>query len=160
MTEPKINIKGSISNLKVNERKEKPKYSTFLLTISTNQKYQDNDPHLETDAVFFENTVKDILNNLGSYVKLPEGTAWSPDVIKNVDVDYVVEHGKHKKGNALHAHILFRFKHSTKVQLDYNAIKSKILKETGLDNIYMMNKLVKSGMSQNNILDYLDKFRQ
>ena len=74
---------------------------------------------------------------------------------KSIDIDYVLELGQ-KKGQ-LHIHILFKIKHHSKIQLNYDKIKNKIKTDLGLDNVYMQNKLIK--MSNNDsIVDYLNKF--
>ena len=60
--------------------------------------------------------------------------------------------------NQLHIHILFKIKHFTKIQLNYQKIKDKIKKDLGLNNVYMYNKLVRNS-GNDNILQYLEKFR-
>ena len=61
-----------------------------------------------------------------------------------------------KKGQ-LHIHILFKIKHHTKIQLNYDKIKNKIKTDLGLENIYMQNKLIR--MSNNDsIVEYLNKY--
>ena len=54
-------------------------------------------------------------------------------------------------------HILFKFKHHTKIQLNYQKIKEAITKRLGLTNIYMYNKLVRNS-GNDNILEYLNKY--
>ena len=61
-----------------------------------------------------------------------------------------------KKGQ-LQIHILFKIKHHTKIQLNYDKIKDKIKTDLGLENIYMQNKLIR--MSNNDsIVEYLNKY--
>ena len=135
---------------------KKPLTSNFLLTINTNQQYKDNDENLENDTEVFDNTLKDILNHIESYVTLPPTDKWDDETIKDVDIDYTIERGTIK--NQLHIHILFKFKHFTKIQLNYLAIKEKINKELGLKNIYMYNKLIRNS-GNDNILEYIDKYK-
>ena len=123
---PTIKIKGAVQDLQKKEKNKKPLNSNFLLTINTNQQYNDLDKGLENDIEIFENTIKDILNNIDSYITLPEGDAWDDDTIKDVDIDYTIERGTIK--NQLHIHILIKFKHFTKIQLNYQKIKDKIKK--------------------------------
>ncbi len=62
-----------------------------------------------------------------------------------------------KKKGQLHIHILFKIKHYTKIQLNYDKIKNKIKSDLGLENIYMQNKLIR--MSNNDsIVEYLNKY--
>ena len=152
---PKPKVRGGISNLTKVVKQKSPLRSSFLLTINTNQKYDSDDKFLQNDAELFDECVQDILNNIGDYIKLPDEQHWSEEFIKNVDSDYTVERGTIK--GRLHCHILMRFEHFTKIQLDYGKIKAKILKDTGLLNIYMYNKLIRASSDQN-ILQYLGKY--
>ena len=154
---PKIKIKGAVQDLEKKEKNKKPLSSNFLLTINTNQQYKNDDlENLKNDIEVFENTIKDILNNIDQYVNLADNDKWDDDTIKNVDIDYTIERGTIK--NALHIHILFKFKHFTKIQLNYIKIKDKIKNDLGLLNVYMLNKLIKNS-GNDNILDYLNKFK-
>ena len=153
---PTIKIKGAVQDLKKKEKNKKPLSSNFLLTINTNQQYKDTDEGLTNDISIFEDTIKDILNSIENYVNLPEGHKWDDDTIKDVDIDYTIERGTIK--NQLHIHILFKIKHFTKIQLNYQKIKDKIKKDLGLNNVYMYNKLVRNS-GNDNILQYLEKFR-
>ena len=153
---PTIKIKGAVQDLQKKEKNKKPLNSNFLLTINTNQQYKDNDNGLQNDIEIFEDTIKDILNNIDNYVSLSEGDKWDDDTIKDVDIDYTIERGTIK--NQLHIHILFKFKHFTKIQLNYIKIKEKIKNDLGLNNIYLYNRLVRNNGSDN-ILNYLDKYK-
>ena len=129
--------------------------TNFLLTINTNQQYKDDDKHLDDDIKIFENTIQDILNKIDEFINLPQGDKWDDETIKDVDIDYTIERGT-KKGQ-LHIHILFKFKHHTKIQLNYQKIKEAITKRLGLSNIYMYNKLVRNS-GNDNIIEYLNKY--
>ena len=48
------------------------------------------------------------------------------------------------KRGQLHIHILFKFVHFTRVQLNYAKIKEKINTDLGLENVYMYNRLVRN----------------
>ena len=150
-----IKVKGNIQNLKKKEKNEKILSSNFLLTINTNQRYGDDDEDLENDIEVFDETIKEILNSIGSYVNLPKGTPFDEEHIKNVDIDYTIEKGT--KNNQLHIHIMLKFRHKTKIQLNYQKIKTKITKDLGLHNIYLNNRLIRNSGSEN-ILDYLNKY--
>ena len=154
---PKIKIRGAIQDLEKKEKNKKPLSSNFLLTINTNQQYKNDDlENLQNDIEVFENTIKDILNNIDQYVNLSDNDKWDDDTIKDVDIDYTIERGTIK--NALHIHLLLKFKHFTKIQLNYIKIKDKIKNDLGLLNVYMLNKLIKNS-GNDNILDYLNKFK-
>jgi hypothetical protein len=152
---PVLKIKGKVQDL-VKKEKNKPLMKTnFLLTINTNQQYKEGDKHLNNDIEVFEDTIKDILSRIDEYINLPQGDKWNDDTIKDADLDYTIERGT-KKGQ-LHIHILFKFKHHTKIQLNYQKIKEDITKKLGLKNIYLYNKLVRNS-GNDNILEYLNKF--
>ena len=118
---PLIKVKGKIQDLKKVEKNIKPKQSNFLLTLNTNMQYKEDDKHLKDDIEIFENCINQLLNNIDEYVKLPENDIWDDKTIKNCDIDYTIERGM-KKGQ-LHIHIMFKIKHFTKIQLNYDKIK-------------------------------------
>jgi hypothetical protein len=152
---PVLKIKGKIQNLEKKEKNKPLMKSNFLLTINTNQQYKENDEHLKDDIEIFEKSINDILNHIDEYINLPAGDKWDDDTIKDVDIDYTIERGT-KKGQ-LHIHILFKFKHHTKIQLNYQKIKDTLKEDLGLDNVYMYNKLVRNS-GNDNIIEYLNKY--
>jgi len=152
---PDIKVKGKIQNLDKIQKNLKPIHSNFLLTINTNQQYKENDEHLKNDIEIYENVIKNVLNNIDKYVKLSEGHHWNDDIIKNVDIDYIVERGT-KKGQ-IHCHALVKFTHFTKLQLNYKKMKEKVQSELGLKNIYLNNRLIRNSGSEN-IVEYLNKY--
>ena len=133
----------------------KPKQSNFLLTLNTNQQFKEDDKHLKDDIEIFDGCINELLNNVDQYLKLPEGDKWDEDTIKDVNIDYTIERGL-KKGQ-LHIHIMFKIKHFTKIQLNYDKIKKKICDDLGLNNIYCYNRLLKPNDSDN-VQDYLNKY--
>jgi hypothetical protein len=52
---------------------------------------------------------------------------------------------------------MFKIKHFTKIQLNYDKIKTKICSSLGLKNIYCYNRLLKPNDSDN-VEDYLNKY--
>ena len=130
MSKPLIKVKGKVQDLKKVEKNIKPKQSNFLLTINTNMQYKEDDKHLKDDIEIFDHTINQVLNNVDEYINLPENDKWDDNTIKNVDIDYTIERGL-KKGQ-LHIHIMFKIKHFTKIQLNYNKIKEKICNDLGL----------------------------
>ena len=104
---------------------------------------------------YFEKSIVNILENIQDYVNLPDGVTWDDHTIKDVDIDYTIEKGM-KRGQ-LHIHILFKFVHLTRIQLNYEKRKKKISTDLGLENVYMYNRLVKNS-GQQNILAYLEKY--
>ena len=130
---PLIKVKGNIQDLKKTIKNVKPKQSNFLLTLNTNQQFKEDDKHLKDDIEIFDGCINELLNNVDQYIKLPEGDKWDEATIKDVNIDYTIERGL-KKGQ-LHIHIMFKIKHFTKVQLNYDKIKKKICDDLGLNNM-------------------------
>ena len=151
---PLIKISGKIQDLHKKEKNIKPKYSSFLLTLNTNQQFKEDDPQLKDDIEIFDTCISELLNNVDQYIKLPDTDQWNEDTIKNVDKDYTIERGT-KKGQ-LHVHIMIKIKHHTRIQLNYDKIKKKICDDLGLNNIYCYNRLLKPNDSDN-VQDYLNK---
>jgi carbon monoxide dehydrogenase subunit G len=102
----------------------------------------------------FEQLIYELLNNVEQYVRLPQGVQYNDDTIKNVDADFVVEVGDIKK--QIHAHIMLKFKHHTRIQLNFQKIKEFFKKQLQLKNVYMQAKLLRPSASDN-IIDYLNK---
>ena len=152
---PVLKIKGKVQDIQKKEKNKPLMKTNFLLTINTNQQYKENDDNLNNDISIFETTINDILNHIDEYINLPQGDKWDDATIRDVDIDYTIERGT-KKGQ-LHIHILFKFKHHTKIQLNYQKIKEAITKRLGLTNIYMYNKLVRNS-GNDNIMEYLNKY--
>ena len=136
---PEIKIKGKVQDMTKKEKNVKPKQTNFLLTINTNQQYNEDDKDLQNDIEVFDTTIKEMLNSIDQYINLPETDKWDDKFIKDFDIDYVLERGQ-KKGQ-LHIHILFKIRHFTKIQLNYDKIKEKIKLDLGLSNVYMQKKI-------------------
>ncbi len=152
---PLIKVKGKVQDLKKTIKNIKPKQSNFLLTLNTNMQYKEDDKHLKDDIEIFDGCINELLNNVDQYIKLPETDQWNEDTIKNCDIDYTIERGT-KKGQ-LHIHIMFKIKHFTRIQLNYDKIKTKICDDLGLKNIYCYNRLLKPNDSDN-VQDYINKY--
>ena len=152
---PLIKVSGKVQDLKKVIKNEKPKQSNFLLTINTNMQYKDDDKHLDDDIEIFNNSINQLLNNIDEYIKLPENETWNDKLIKSCDIDYTIERGT-KKGQ-LHIHIMFKIRHFTKIQLNYDKIKKKICDDLELNNVYMYNRLLKPNESDN-VEDYINKY--
>ena len=120
----KLNIKGNVQKLNKTTKNEKIKNSTFLVTINTNQSYKESDPNLENDIEVFEDLVNNILNNIDTYIK-PEG--FDDKKVKTADIDYTIEVGQER--HFIHCHILLNFSHTTRIQLNIDTIKQKIIND-------------------------------
>lgn len=150
---PKVKVKGQVSNFAQTKRAPVLKHSNFFLTINTNQAYKADDPNVENDTQVFVEVIEGMLNHIDGFVKLPAGATFG-DNVKGADIDYVVE-----KGNAqhrLHCHIYLKFTHNTDVKLNFAAIKKYVGDSLGLPSIHLKNKMVRS--NNENVLEYIDKY--
>ena len=152
---PIIKVSGKVQNLEKVIKNVKPKQTNFLLTINSNQQYKDDDKHLKDDIEIFDHSINQFLNNIDEYIKLPDNDTWNDKLIKSCDIDYTIERGT-KKGQ-LHIHIMFKIRHFTKIQLNYDKIKKKICEDLELNNVYMYNRLLKPNESEN-VEDYINKY--
>ena len=152
---PIIKVSGKVQNLEKVIKNVKPKQTNFLLTINSNQQYKDDDKHLKDDIEIFDHSINQLLNHIDDYIKLPESDSWNDKLIKSCDIDYTIERGT-KKGQ-LHIHIMFKIRHFTKIQLNYDKIKTKICNDLGLENIYVYNRLLRPNESDN-VEDYINKY--
>lgn len=150
-----IKVKGKQQIIDKVEKNQKTKSSNFFLTINTNQQYGKDAENLQNDLDVFEDSVKEVLNNIDQYITLPAGVLFNEETIKDVDVEYVIEVGGKK--HQIHTHIIIRIDHYTNVQLDYNSIKQKIKNDLGLDNLYVNNKLIRN-RGFKDITEYLNKY--
>lgn len=140
-TKPTVKVRGRKSATE-KPREEKAKSSSWLYTVSTNQRYADDDPNLAEDEEVFDEVINDICNNIGKYLIFKvEGDGFTSEKIQHVSCDYVLERGETTK--ALHAHIHISISHHSKIHLDFKAIKHKVEEELGV-GVYQDGKLVKA----------------
>ena len=153
---PSIKITGRKQNINKEEINKKPSHSNFLITLNLNQQYHKDEhkQNIDTDMEVFDVHINEMLNNIEQFIRLPEGVTYNDDNVKDVAADYVVEVGNIKK--QIHAHIMLKFNHHTKIQLNFTKIKEFFKKKLGLKNIYMQAKLLRMS-SSDNIIDYLNK---
>lgn len=153
-----VKIRGKRQS-QIKEKAEKLNRSAFLYTINTNQRYKEGDPAIENDEICLEDSIKDVLQHLPQYISIKEsGKAWDKNSIKDVDIDYTIERGS--TYGALHAHILIKIKHTTKVHLAYGKIKEKVCADLGLENVYTDNRVLGASAWSGDFLEsYVNKSR-
>jgi hypothetical protein len=155
-SKPQIKITSRKQNINKQEKNKTPTHSNFLITLNLNQQYHKDEhkANIDNDMEIFDGLLVEFLNHIEGYVRLPEDIAYNDDNIKDVSADYVVEVGNIKK--QIHAHIMLKFKHFTRIQLNFGKIKEFFKKKLGLKNVYMQAKLLRPSASEN-VIDYLDK---
>jgi hypothetical protein len=156
MNKPQIKITSRRQNLNKAEKNIKPIHSNYLITLNLNQQYHKDEhkANLETDMDYFDEVINKFLNSIDQYVNLPTGVTFNDETVKDVDADYVIEVGDIKK--QVHTHIMLKFKHHTRIQLDFPKMKEYFKNEMGLKNVHLQGKLLRQSASDN-IIDYLNK---
>ena len=155
-SKPQIKITSRKQNINKQEKNKTPTHSNFLITLNLNQQYHKDEhkANIDNDMEIFDGLLVEFLNHIEGYVRLPTDIVYNDDNIKDVSADYVVELGNIKK--QIHAHIMLKFKHFTRIQLNFGKIKEFFKKRLGLKNVYMQAKLLRPSASEN-VIDYLDK---
>jgi hypothetical protein len=155
-SKPQIKITSRKQNINKQEKNKTPTHSNFLITLNLNQQYHKDEhkANIDNDMEIFDGLLVEFLNHIEGYVRLPTDIVYNDDNIKDVSADYVVELGNIKK--QIHAHIMLKFKHFTRIQLNFGKIKEFFKKKLGLKNVYMQAKLLRPSASEN-VIDYLDK---
>jgi hypothetical protein len=155
-SKPEIKITSRKQNINKIEKNKKPIHSNFFITLNLNQQYHKDEhkANIDDDMEIFDGLLVEFLNHIEHYVRLPEGVEYNDNNVKDVSADYVVELGSIKK--QIHAHIMVKFTHHTKIQLNFGKIKEFFKKKLGLKNVYMQAKLLRMSSSEN-IIDYLEK---
>lgn len=152
-------IKTKITNF-VEEKKEEDietkrnRRSNFFVTINTNKPFNRHSEEYEIFNGKFQSSLNEIYNDLGSYINVLDDKAkWDDNFIKDVEIDSATELGpvNHK----LHAHFQINVLHNTKIQLDYNKIKEKIMKDLELKGLYIKNKIYHD--NKLSLKDYISK---
>ena len=140
---------GQIQNFNQNTKKEKNKYSDFMITINTNKSYRVNDQHLQNDAEFLNKCIINLLRQPENILKL-DGDY---EDIKTFKSNYGIELGG--KNKCLHAHIYIYTQHNINdLKIDAYEIKEYFKKMLGLSNLAVHVDSIKSNQYAR---DYVNK---
>ena len=122
-SKPAIKITSRKQNINKEEKNKKPIHSNFLITLNLNQQYHKDEykANIDNDMEIFDALINEMLNHIELFIRLPDGVKYNDDNIKDVSADYVTELGSIKK--QIHAHIMLKFKHHTRIQLNFSKIK-------------------------------------
>jgi hypothetical protein len=156
MSKPQIKITSRKQDINKQEKNIKPTHSNFFIDIKFKSTIHKNEhkENIENDMEIFDKLINEMLNHIEQYIRLPENVQYNDENIKDVSADYVVEVGSIKK--QIHAHIMLKFKHFTRIQLNYIKFKEYFKRKLGLKNMYIQGKLLNPSASEN-IVDYLNK---
>jgi uncharacterized membrane protein YfhO len=121
MSSRKNKITGGVGELKT--AKTKWNQSNFFVTVNPNVTKKELSPK-KLDGIIHE-----MFSNVVDYVKILSA---NKDVKYNaVDAEYGIEVGKDK--HRVHAHILVRIQHNSKIQLDLTKIRKQLKSDLGFD---------------------------
>lgn len=82
---------------------------------------------------------------------IDEGGEYSGDFIDSIDVQYSVERGTHPKGRRVHAHVILKVAHWTRVRVDIPHIREKIKTGFGV-NPHVNVRLMKRALAAENYI--------
>lgn len=130
---------------KVTKEKRRLKWSNFYITINTNQQFDAGNEGLAPFVARFEAVANSIFSDTAIVnfleVKVPDHSM-SPEHIRSIGVECVIERGG--KNKTIHLHALVKVSHWTQVHLCYDKIREKITKDMKLSNVYMKNTLYRN----------------
>jgi len=129
------------------------KRSSWLITLNTN-KFPDEDDSIKDQLE--EIIKKDLTGNtfIDNYVVIIDDKHIDDtiqDHIVEVKTVYKMEVGTHPKGGRVHAHVLIKITHDSKIRLNYDALRDLIKDEFG--GGYMNAKIVSSTYDLRNYLN-------
>lgn len=120
------------------------KYSTFFITINTNQK--------DFDREKLKSVLTQIYGNDTMFYALMKGDMAKVD--KDwTSVSFGIEVGD--KTGFVHSHSLIKLRHHTKLSFNLDLLKKVLMKELKLDGIYV--NVQSSGNSEMNLSQYINK---
>ena len=138
------------------------KYSSWFMTISTNVKPIDEADSMELGqkldnalAIMFSKTSLEPWRRIITFRNKKSNDGF--DKFDSVDVRWVVERGRKKRGGRIHAHVILRIKHRTSIHLNYKEVRAfmiELLNDDRITNIYFNAK--PAGTNQS-LEDYLAK---
>lgn len=127
---------GQHSGNPMDPHKPKQKVSVFLLTINTQQVYK-RDDQATAYGQSFEQILNEMFNeqNLGNFVTFLEDPnyqgqqRWESPFVEESEIGGGVERGTN---GAIHAHLIVKIVHRTKLQLDRHAISTYLTQQLGV----------------------------
>lgn len=140
-------------------------HSNFLVTVSTNRRA----PNSAVEALMLNDLaaacryVFNDDNNLFDLLIFLDDEPRDPSAIKSVDVKYAVETGNYlSQGGRIHAHVLIKIAHNTKIRLSIPMIRATFMDYydtlnatyTPPTNLYVN---IKTTRPEATIEDYLEK---
>ena len=128
------------------------KRSSWFILVNSNKRRAQLSPEGEAN---FAGAVEGFTRNLPRFVRFTagDGASWTKDHIKSVSINYALEKGE--SAGSLHAHMLLKLEHTTKVQLIYKELWA-YFREQGVHG-YINCKLCHLGGGIDSIKAYIYK---
>lgn len=144
--------------------------SLFLITINTNQTVRSEDEliywanllergiekavdSLDEIILFLSENAKSVEENDGTEDDI--NSNWLLDEYPNPEVRYAIEIGESANGGRIHAHIVMRIKHYSKIHMNREGWQKIMIDYLNLDNVYINFKGLPD--TQKNLDLYLKK---
>lgn len=153
MSKDEVEVKSEVKIADLNSTESKKpkasrtnqlKHSNYYLTLNTNKQFNPHDEELEPYVDKFEKCISEIFqgNNIKKYIIIQNDDSFSKDKFKEISTEAVIELGKAKP--TVHCHALVKIAHRSKVKLDYEKIRNKVIKDMELENCYLKANLFRN----------------
>ncbi len=162
MSEVEVKSEIKVTDLNATENK-KPrakrtnqlKHSNYYLTLNTNKQFLPSDEDLCPFIDKFETCISEIFqgNNIKKFIVIKNDDTFSKEKFKEISTEAVIELGNKKP--TVHAHCLVKIAHRSKVGLDYEGIRNKVIQDMELENCYLKATLYRN--ASDNLEKYLNK---
>lgn len=128
-------------DFKINRKKNLFHYSSFHITISSNQKPTTND-----QAFALRDSMREALShlyndeeNVAKLLKFLDGSNWesNKDKIESIETKFSVERGHDDRGARIHSHAIMHIKHRTKLHIKIAFIRKFMKEHMNLENVYI-----------------------
>jgi hypothetical protein len=161
MSEPEITTKdasGQDYNIVKNKKKKKnlTKYSSFHVTVSSNQKPGTNE---ESHALAgqMRQLVGELYNdedNLRGLIEFLDGNNYDSGLIDKIDTTFSVELGRDPRGGRIHSHAIMHIVHHSKIRLNVDFIRQYFIQQMDLTDVHINIDVIKTDRK---LVDYIGK---
>jgi hypothetical protein len=121
------------------------RYSTFFITINTNQP--------SFDTALLESVINRVFGDDEKFYHLLDGSVSTIDRAYS-NIDYTIERGSGPNGK-IHSHILINLRHHTVLRMRIPELREVLCRALKLENVHI--DVQASGNPQASLLDYIRK---
>lgn len=123
--------------------KKKLAHTNYFLTVSTNERFTDfQENEYQAAAKRLHDAFYYVLDNLDTFIAMPEGESFAKPYVKDVYTDMAIELSPSK--NHLHLHSIIMISHYSRISVNFKAMKEvfnqKIFGEGDSRSVYFYTK--------------------